>query len=94
MTDSGSAPGIDLDCGIACRRITSWLDDELHLPREGATWVYSEGAYSCRIQTEPLGNQTVGRITLERTRLTARGDAEALAPFRKAFTLRFISAGG
>jgi hypothetical protein len=85
---------IDLDCGIASRRITAWLDDELGLPREDGAWVCFHGQASCRICVEPLDSRPLGTILLERTRLVARGDAAAVEAFRKAFTLRFMSAGG
>lgn len=94
MSSVGEAPGIDLDCGIACHRITNWLDDELRLPRENASWLYHTGPACCYIHVTPLESRTFGTIALERTHLIAHGDAEALESFRKAFTLRFMSAGG
>ena len=85
---------IDLDCGIALHRITDWLDDELALPTSDDGWVFSEGHRICYVQAIPLEPRTIATVSIERTRLTAHGDAEALAVFEKLFTLRFISAGG
>ena len=85
---------LDLDCGISYTRIASWLDDELSLPRENWWWTYALGTQTCRIALEQLENRTLGNVSLERTRMTARGDREALSAFEKLFTLRFISAGG
>lgn len=98
---------IDFDCGIAIKRITAWLDDELGLahtggaqceafdvPSPGTTWDYPRGQASCHVRLEPLESRPLGMVHLERTRLTAWGDAGALEEFRKAFTLRFMSAGG
>ena len=89
---------LDFDCGIAYTRIASWLDDELRLPRHDGTWLYKpkppNDQGSCIIRLEPLESRALGAIALERTRLTARGNAEALASFERLFTLRFISAGG
>ena len=85
---------LDLDCGIAYGRIALWLDDELALPRENGHWTYSVNSRACRIELEPLESRAFGNISIERTRLTACGDAEALASFERLFTLRFISAGG
>lgn len=85
---------LDVDCGISHARIASWLDDELALPRSGEGWIFSEENGSCLVKVTPLESRVFGTIALERTRLIASGDAEALAAFEKLFTLRFISAGG
>lgn len=85
---------LDLDCGISCARIASWLDDELSLSFTQGSWTYTTQDQSCRIALEPLENRTLGRVSLERTHLTAQGGSDALAEFEKLFTLRFISAGG
>ena len=85
---------LDLDCGISHTRIESWLDDELALPRDGRGWVFALGNQLCRIEVDQLESRVFGAIALERSRLKAMGDAEALAAFEKLFTLRFISAGG
>ena len=85
---------LDLDCGIACTRIASWLDDDLTLSYAEGSWTYTAQGQSCRIALEPLENRTLGHVSLERTHLTAQGDPDALAEFEKLFTLRFISAGG
>ena len=85
---------IDLDCGIACNRITAWLGDELGLTSQDGCWIYRDGQFSCEIQATPLEKRMLGAIGLERTHLTARGDAEALDSFQVSFTLRFMSAGG
>ena len=90
--DSGH--GIDLDCGIAYKRIRAWLDDELHLTKDGDFWVFCFEGGSCRICAHPLESRTIGAVNLERTHVTANGNANALTAFEKAFTLRFISAGG
>ena len=90
--------GIDLDCGIAYTRIAGWLNEELALKREGegenGAWLFAVQERVCRIQAEPMERRKLGRVELERTRLRAAGDEEALASFEKLFTLRFISAGG
>lgn len=88
------ADGIDLDCGIAYRRMAAWLNDELGLGRYGGGWLYCKGPKACRIQAEPLESRVLGAVSLERTHLMAQGDAEALESFQRAFTLRFMSAGG
>ena len=88
------ADALDLDCGIATSRITSWLDDELGLPCSDCCWTFSEHHRTCLVQVEPLESRTFGTISLERTRLIAHGDSEAVESFNRLFTLRFISAGG
>ena len=85
---------MDLDCGIAYARIAAWLDDELQLPPAGDSWHFSCSPFACRISIEPLEDRELGPLALERTRLVACGDAEALKRFEKLFTLRFVSAGG
>ena len=91
---ASDANHLDLDCGILYARIVAWLDDELALPRDGARWVFAAGRQSCLVDVEPLEDRVFGTIVLERSRLKAVGDAEALAAFEKLFTLRFVSAGG
>ena len=89
------APGvIDLDCGIACARIEGWLRDELALERDGATWRYPTPHGSCNVTATPLEGRPLATLRLPRTHLVATGDDEALDAFDKAFTLRFMSAGG
>ena len=87
---------IDLDCGIAFSRISTWLDCELELTRGDDGWIYRIGQSTCLVRAEPLESRPLGtlRLALERTHVMATGDQEALAAFNKAFTLRFISAGG
>ena len=86
---------IDFDCGIAYRRIATWLDDELRLPRDGeGAWVFACDEGSCTVcltETEPRAH---GPIRLERCQLQADGSPGALDRFNRLFTLRFISAGG
>ena len=94
-----SGPSIDLDCGIAYRRIRAWLDDELHLTiggdcKGGDCWVFTFEGDSCFVHAQPLESRAIGAVNLERTHVVATGNANALAAFEKAFTLRFISAGG
>ena len=91
VSDAGH---LDLDCGISHARIAAWLDDELRLPRDRRGWTFSVGYHACLVEVSPLESRALGPIALERARLTASGDAEALASFEKLFTLRFISAGG
>ena len=88
------AQHLDLDCGISHARIAAWLDDELALPRSEGGWAFFAGDRSCHVEVTPLESRVFSTIALERARLTASGDAEALAAFEKLFTLRFISAGG
>lgn len=98
--------GMDLDCGIRRARLESWLADELGLPFERGAWKFTandsdeSGGVSkaaeatCRVRLSPLEARTLGSFTLERTRLTAEGDARAIAYLQQLFTLRFMSAGG
>lgn len=83
-----------LDCGIACRRIVSWLDDELHLACDGGIWTFAFDGGMCRITASPLPSRTLGMVSLERTLVTFEGDPPATDEFYRLFTLRFISAGG
>ena len=93
---------MDLDCGIPRARIVAWLDNELALPAvpsvpvEQGRWIFraADGGETCRIALEPLGERTLGGLSLERTRLRADGDEGAVAAFARLFTLRFASAGG
>lgn len=85
---------LDLDCGISCMRITAWLDAEPAFAREQDAWLFGKGEDACRIEATPLASREVGPVTLERTHLVARGSEAAVAAFRRAFTLRFLSAGG
>lgn len=100
LNNTDNPNGIALDCGIAFSRIRHWLDDELSLPREpsvgenATAWRYVESGSVCRIEASPLNEGRIGPLSLERTYLTAQGDAEALASFQRRFTLRFMSAGG
>lgn len=97
---AADASSIDADCGIACSRIEAWLNDELSLPFEDGAWAYSCEGGVCRVSATPLAprllsrSRAVGALALERTRLVAKGDREALVQFDRLFTLRFISAGG
>ena len=88
-------PAMDLDCGIAYRRIAAWLDDELALPRndEGA-WEFTCEEGFCTVTLTECEPRMAGPISLERTRLQADGDDAALERFNRLFTLRFVSAGG
>ena len=89
-----SVGSLDLDCGIAYRRLEAWLDAELRLQREGGLWVFAWEEVSCRVSLERLDSHAFGPVALERTRLLARGDEVALQEFQRLFTLRFMSAGG
>ena len=98
MTDDAATPPsrrtLDLDCGIAIARLAGWLDDELALLHEGERYVFHQGKCACNVTLARLENRTVGLLDLERTRLVAQGDAEAVDVFESLFTLRFMSAGG
>ena len=85
---------MELDCGIPRARIVGWLDDELMLPIENRHWIFRADSGSCRISLEPLADQTLGGLSLERTCLRADGDIDAIEAFRHLFILRFASAGG
>ena len=85
---------LDLDCGISYERISSWLDDELNLAREGQGWVFRTGSGTAIVRADSLESRSIGPVSLERTHLVARGDSDALDAFERLFTLRFISAGG
>lgn len=82
------------DCGISTWRIDAWLSDELALKREGSAWVYREADSVCQVKTEPLESRILGTVALERTALSVEGEDAAVASFERAFTLRFMSAGG
>ena len=92
--DGGGQRTLDLDCGIAIARLAGWLDDELALLHEGERYVFHQGKCACNVTLARLENRTVGLLDLERTRLVAQGDAEAVDVFERLFTLRFMSAGG
>ena len=83
-----------LDCGIAHRRIASWLEDELSLACENGIWTYAAADAACQVTAAPLPNRELGNIALEHTLVTICGDPEAIEEFYRLFTLRFISAGG
>lgn len=85
---------MELDCGIARRRIVGWLNDELSLARDGRAWVYEADGKECRITAEELENRTLGTVSLERTLVVVEGDEATTDAFMRLFTLRFISAGG
>ena len=89
---------IEVDCGIACERIRTWLDDELSLERrpagESDVWVFTAEGGRCVIEIAPLEPRTLGRVAIERTSVAITGDDSTIARFRKLFTLRFVSAGG
>ena len=85
---------LELDCGIAYARIAGWLDHELALPREGEAWQFGESGSCCSISAEAQDDRMFARVGIPRTRLVAEGDAEAVDAFQRAFTLRFMSAGG
>ena len=85
---------LDLDCGIAYARIAAWLETELRVPYVEGAWLFTSDGCACRVQIEPLESRPLGSVKLERTRLRASGDPEALARFGRLFTLRFVSAGG
>lgn len=88
------AQTLDLDCGIALRRIVSWLEDELALPVRGGKWVFAAGGGECLVNANALPSRDFGAMALQRTRLVATGDECALERFEHLFTLRFVSAGG
>ena len=83
-----------LDCGIAHRRIASWLEGELSLDWENGAWTYAVADAACQVTATPLPSREFGNIALERTLVTINGDSEAIEEFYRLFTLRFISAGG
>lgn len=85
---------LDFDCGIAYARLETWLRDELRLSFDGSSWLYPTEVGPCAVQIEPLESRPLGIVQLERSRLFASGGEDALALFNKAFTLRFVSAGG
>ena len=85
---------VKLDCGIAQRRITAWLDDELALARHDDGWTFDHAHGSCRIKAEPLESRALGSVALERTLVTIEGDDAAIDELYRLFTLRFVSAGG
>lgn len=94
MGNDGTCTFVDLDCGIAGRRIVGWLDDELELLFDGGWWFYDSQGHSCTVAIEPLDNRRLGSVELERTRLLVQGERVAVDAFMRAFTLRFVSAGG
>ena len=85
---------MELDCGIARKRITDWLNDELALAREGRTWLFAAGVGTCCITAEKLESRKLGAVDLERTSVRVEGDELAVEAFMHLFTLRFMSAGG
>ena len=85
---------MELDCGIACKRIEAWLDNELSLPREGDAWMFSCDEGSCRVEAVAQESRTLGTIALERTLVRVEGNPPATEAFMRLFTLRFMSAGG
>ncbi|HAM14541.1 MAG TPA: hypothetical protein DCP91_01475 [Eggerthellaceae bacterium] len=85
---------LDLDCGIAYDRIASWLEDDLALPRSDGRWMFHRNGGTCSIALEPLESRAFRNVCIERTRLMAEGEPDALESFERLFTLRFISAGG
>ena len=84
------------DCGIGYKRLASWLEDELALPKNGSAWVFfcNRDGTACRVRIDPLPERTVAGLKLPRTYLTAEGGESAVEEFHRLFTLRFISAGG
>lgn len=85
---------MELDCGIARKRIVGWLNDELSLAREGRAWVFEADGKTCRITADELENRTLGVVSLERTLVVVEGDETTIDAFMRLFTLRFLSAGG
>jgi len=85
---------LNFDCGIAYARFEVWLRDELALHFDGTCWLFPTPHGVCHVRISPLESRKLGAVQLERCRLVATGDAEALAVFNKTFTLRSISAGG
>ena len=85
---------MELDCGIAYRRIASWLDDELFLPRSGDGWAFDHVGCTCHISASPLPSRKLSTIDLERTLVRIKGEEHATDELYRLFTLRFISAGG
>ena len=85
---------IDLDCGIAHRRLEAWLRDELALPATSDGWVFEHAGTTCLIAIAPLEARPLGSVSIERCALRAVGAPQALDEFERLFTLRFMSAGG
>ena len=85
---------MELDCGISMDRLSSWLDDELRLEHEGAGWAYRHDGFTCHVELSSLERRPLGRVSIERTLLSAEGDDAAVAEFKRLFTFRFASAGG
>ena len=85
---------IDLDCGIAYKRIAHWLDDELALKREGGCWLFEFAGALCEVSLSPLEPRALGAVELERSHLVVEGASDAVDEFDRLFTLRFMSAGG
>ena len=85
---------MELDCGIAKRRIDAWLDDELVLDCDGECRVFRFAGEACVVSTHALEGRPLGSIELERTNLCVEGDTQAVEEFMRLFTLRFVSAGG
>ena len=94
MATSADIQGVNLDCGIAYERLQGWLEDELALPCEDGAYAYRFGSAGCSVRIEPLEPRCIGRVSIQRTGLHVEGSSVAVEPFMRAFTLRFISAGG
>ena len=86
---------IKLDCGRPYAHLHAWLCDELGLDQEDGRWVFRiDGGACCMVAIEALEARQVSGLQLQRTSVEATGDTAALDAFMRAFTLRFISAGG
>ena len=88
---------LDLDCGIALNRIATWLDADLACPRNGDAWHFQNEEAACTIELTDLGSHALSThdaMQVQRTRLLATGNAQAIESFCHQFVLRFISAGG
>ena len=81
MATSADIQSVNLDCGIAYERLQGWLEDELGLPEEDGGYAFACKDARCMVR-------------IERTSLHIEGSSAAVEPFMRAFTLRFISAGG
>lgn len=85
---------IELDCGRPYTQVHAWLEDELGLSCQDATWLFERDGSSCAISIKPLPPRSFRHLALERTHIEAEGDERMIDAFMQLFTLRFISAGG
>ena len=94
MATSADIQSVNLDCGIAYERLQGWLEDELGLPEEDGGYAFACKDARCMVRIEPAEPRPIGQVRIERTSLHIEGSSAAVEPFMRAFTLRFISAGG